>query len=147
VDDKYAINAAKTEYREGMNTGDIDRVLSAFAPFFIDMSEGQPSFFGPDAPAALRKRLKSLFSEYVVRLMPLVSTITLFGERATVWGWHKIWLTPKHGGETSYLKLRYFETWEKQKDGTWKIDFVMSNRDEGQKMEPYPEKDALAISA
>jgi ketosteroid isomerase-like protein len=56
-------------------------------------------------------------------------------------------LTPKHGGETSYLKLRYFETWEKQKDGTWKIDFVMSNRDEGQKMEPYPEKDALAISA
>jgi ketosteroid isomerase-like protein len=86
VDDKYAINAAKTEYREGMNTGDIDRVLSAFAPFFIDMSEGQPSFFGPDAPAALRKRLKSLFSEYVVRLMPLVSTITLFGERATVWG-------------------------------------------------------------
>lgn len=30
MDDIYAINAAKTELREGYNTADVDRILSLF---------------------------------------------------------------------------------------------------------------------
>ena len=41
VDDTYAINVAKTEYREGFNTGNIDQVLSVFAPEFTDDSDGR----------------------------------------------------------------------------------------------------------
>jgi hypothetical protein len=42
VDDTYLINVAKTEYREGFNPGDADRVVSVFAPEFTDNSDGRP---------------------------------------------------------------------------------------------------------
>lgn len=38
--DEYAISVAKTEYREGYNTGDLERVLSVVADSFSNMSEG-----------------------------------------------------------------------------------------------------------
>ena len=40
MDDVYAINVAKSNYREGFDTADVERVLSAFAPEFTDMSDG-----------------------------------------------------------------------------------------------------------
>ena len=58
MDDTYAINVAKTEYREGFNTGDADRVVSVFAPEFTDNSDGRPSRYGKDAPAKLRQHLR-----------------------------------------------------------------------------------------
>jgi len=39
MDDVYAINVAKSNYREGFNTGDVERVLSVFAPEFTGRSE------------------------------------------------------------------------------------------------------------
>ena len=39
MDDVYAINVAKSNYREGFNTADVERVLSVFAPEFTDMSD------------------------------------------------------------------------------------------------------------
>jgi len=32
MDDVYAINVAKSQFRDGFNTGDRDLVLSVFAP-------------------------------------------------------------------------------------------------------------------
>ena len=46
MDDTYAINVAKTEYREGFNMGDAARVVDVFAPEFTDNSEGRPSRYG-----------------------------------------------------------------------------------------------------
>ena len=44
MDDTYLINVAKTEFREGYNRGDVDRILSVFdEEGFTDMSEGVPS--------------------------------------------------------------------------------------------------------
>jgi hypothetical protein len=57
LDDRYAINAAKTELREGYNNADVERILSVFAESFTDMTSGQPSFFGVDAKTVLRARL------------------------------------------------------------------------------------------
>ena len=54
VDDTYLINVARTEYREGFNTGDADRVMSVFAPEFTDHSDGRPTDYGRDARAKLR---------------------------------------------------------------------------------------------
>jgi hypothetical protein len=67
MDDTYAINVAKTEYREGFNSGSADRVVSVFAPEFTDNSDGRPSRYGEDAPAKLRLYLKGLFAEYQSR--------------------------------------------------------------------------------
>ena len=54
MDDTYLINVARTEYREGFNTGDADRVMSVFAPEFTDHSDGRPTDYGRDARAKLR---------------------------------------------------------------------------------------------
>jgi hypothetical protein len=43
MDDVYAINVAKSNYREGFNTADVERVLSVFAPEFTDMSDSRPT--------------------------------------------------------------------------------------------------------
>ena len=68
MDDTYLINVARTEYREGFNTGDADRVMSVFAPEFTDHSDGRPTRYGKDAPAKLRQYLKGLFAEYQANL-------------------------------------------------------------------------------
>jgi hypothetical protein len=60
MNDIYAVNAAKTELREGYNTADVDRILSVFADAFTDMSDNLPSFrssSGPNAKTVLRARL------------------------------------------------------------------------------------------
>lgn len=44
LDDRYAINAAKTKLREGYNNADVERILSVFADGFTDMTDGQASF-------------------------------------------------------------------------------------------------------
>ena len=58
MSDAYAINVAKTELREGYNTGDVDRLLKVFrSEGFTDMPEGEPNNYGMDAISAFRKRL------------------------------------------------------------------------------------------
>jgi RNA polymerase sigma-70 factor (ECF subfamily) len=56
MNDIYAINAAKTEFREAYNTGDVDRLLSVLADGFADLSAGFLSFFGDEAKSVFLKR-------------------------------------------------------------------------------------------
>ena len=79
MDDTYAINVAKTECREGFNTGDADRVMSVFAPEFTDHSDGRPTRYGKDAPAKLRQYLKGLFAEYQANLNLITPAIVISG--------------------------------------------------------------------
>src|SRR5689334_18298961 len=107
MDDVLAIEIAKTEFREGFNTGDVGRVLSVFAPGFIDMTAGQPGFYGLEARIQLERRLTQLFAAYRVRMFMMVADISVDGDLATDWGWHKLWLTPHQGGATKFVRLRY----------------------------------------
>jgi ketosteroid isomerase-like protein len=142
VDEVHAIEIAKTEFREGFNTGDIDRVLSVFAPGFIDLSADQPGFYGPEARKQLERRLQQLFSAYKVRMFMMVADITIGHDLATDWGWHKLWLTPHAGGATRFLRLRYSEQWAKQ-EGEWKIVLLMTAADPRPEMAPHNEAEVL----
>ena len=83
VSDIYAIHVAKTEFREGYNTGDLDRLVAVFSPGgFTDMSEGEPSKYRLEAVATLRSRLAKLFAEYFVNLTPIVNKIVVTGDSA-----------------------------------------------------------------
>jgi hypothetical protein len=42
MDDFYAINAAKTEFREGFNLGDVARILAIADPDLVSFSDGHP---------------------------------------------------------------------------------------------------------
>lgn len=134
MDDRYAINLAKTKFREGFNTGDIERVMSVYAEGVLEMWEGEPTFGGPDAHHELRYRWTKLFREYQVEMAPMVADIVLHGDSANVWGWHKFWLTPKAGGERVLVKYRFVEVWGRQKDGTWKVVFAISGKEHEPRM-------------
>jgi hypothetical protein len=79
VDDTYLINVARTEYREGFNAGDADRVVSVFAPEFTDHFDGRPTRYGKDAPAKLRQYLKRLFAEHQANLNLITPAIVISG--------------------------------------------------------------------
>jgi ketosteroid isomerase-like protein len=129
MDDVYAINVAKSKYREGFNTANADQVLSVFASEFTDMSDGRPSRYGADARGKLRLWLGDLFAEYEAKLTVIVITIVVLGNIAYDYGWHELTLTPKRGGEPVYRRTRYFELWSRQADGGWKISKYIDNQD------------------
>jgi ketosteroid isomerase-like protein len=129
MDDQAAILTAITEYRESFNTGDVDRLLSVFAPAFTDMTAGVPSFYGDEASYVLRRRMTELFAAHRAEMKISVIAITVLGDTAFDFGWHILTLTPKSGGPPITSRQRYFELWARQPDGAWKILFFIDNAD------------------
>ena len=129
ADDVYQINAAKTEFREAFNTGDVERLLAVFHNEFMDLSLGQPSFFLAEAREMLRRRMSELFSRFEAKMAPIVIDIQVRGDLAVDYGWHKLTLTPKEGGEPVTSRQRYVEVWLKDPAGNWKILIYIDNQD------------------
>jgi ketosteroid isomerase-like protein len=134
-DDPHAITVAKTEYREAYNAGDVQRLLSVFASRFVDCSDGEPSFYGEEARAALQVRSSALFDRHRVELSVIIIDVVVKGDFAYDRGWHKVRLIDKRTGEAKETKYRYFETWNK-KSGAWKIDYIITNKEMPPQMLP-----------
>jgi len=130
MDTKYAINLAKTDYREAYEQGDVAKLLCVFATDgFTDMSEGLPSKYGQEARTVLRSRAEQLFADYVVKLNIIIINVVIQGDTARDYGWHEWILTPKAGGPVVRRRDRYFELWTREQDGSWRISFFLNNAD------------------
>src|SRR5688572_18036445 len=114
----YPIELAKTALRNAYNNGNVQGVLEVFADGLTNMSEGEPSFWGPEAKRALALSLKKTFADYNVQLAVVIIDINLYGDIAFEHGWYKLKLMPKNGGKETYTKYRYCERWQKQPDGS-----------------------------
>ena len=125
----YAINTAKAEFREGYNTGDVDRLLSIFADGFTDLSADVPSFFGDEANSAMRSRTVNLFQKYRVMLVVTIMSIRMVHNTAYDFGWHTLTLVPHQGGDPITTRRRYFELWRKGNDAKWRIELFIDNPD------------------
>jgi len=145
-DDQHAISVAKTEYREAYNNSDVQRLLAVFAPGFTDWTDGEPSFYGTEACRALELRTTELFEKFRIELFVIIIDIVVKGEIAFDWGWHKVRSTDRQTGEVIDSKYRYFETWTKL-DGSWKIKYIISNKELTPKMLPEEESTATAQAA
>jgi len=129
MDDLYAINAAKTEFREGFNLGDSSRVLAIADPDLVSFSDGAPSEFGESGLEVLKTRLANLFELFTAKLLVIVIEIRLQGDVAYDYGWHDLTLTPKNGGQSVHRRDRYVDIWRKNKEGKWKLWMYMDNQD------------------
>ena len=134
MDDLFAINAAKTEFRECFNLGDASRVLAIADPDLVSFSDGQPSEFGASGLEALKTRLTDLFERFTAKLSVIVIEIRLQGDVAYDYGWHDLTLTPKDGtpkdgGESIRYRHRYVDIWRRNKEGNWKLWMYMDNQD------------------
>src|SRR3954467_14102146 len=116
MDDEYPFDLAKTEYREGYRTGDVERVLSIFSQGAIVMPDGVPTFGGEEHIRAMRGRLKKLFAEYSVDVALVIADYTIHGNFCFEWGWEGFTFTPKAGGEPTQQRFRYVWTWRKESD-------------------------------
>src|SRR5436853_3257827 len=94
MDDAYAIRLAKTELRDAYNRADVNGVLAVFADGYSDMSAGLASFYGTEAQAVLRYRMKQLFARYRAQLAVTIISITGQGPLASVCGMHMLMMTP-----------------------------------------------------
>ena len=137
-EDQNAILIAKTHYREAYNTADLERLLGVFASEFTDCSDGEPSFYGHEAVRALRLRTRELFQCFRVEIVVTVAEITVKGNFACDWGWHKVRLIHKDTGNAAVTRYRYFETWKKQ-GGTWKIAHLITNEERPPRLLPPEE--------
>jgi ketosteroid isomerase-like protein len=129
MDDEYAISLATTEYRDGINSGDLDRAMTAIAEGLTLMSDGEPSFWGKEGRDVLRWRWEHLIAENDVKLEVVLAILKVFGEYAFAWGWEIVDVTPKDGGQSYSLRNRYFEFWQKDSGQTWRIASFMTNKD------------------
>jgi ketosteroid isomerase-like protein len=136
MDDSYAIRLAKTKLRDAYDKGNVKAVLSVFADGYSDMSAGLASFYGTEARAVLKHRMKKLFARYHAQLAVTIISIQVQGPLAFDWGWHKLTLKPKKGGKAISTRTRYLEIWQKGADGHWKIAIFLDNVDVPPQMPP-----------
>jgi ketosteroid isomerase-like protein len=129
MDNLYAINLAKTEFREGFNLGDAARILAITDADLVNFSSEQPSGFGKSGLDHLAIRLQSLFEQFAVKLAVIVVEIRIQGDVAYDYGWHDLTLTPKNGGAPIHRRDRYVDIWRKNPQGNWKLWMYMDNQD------------------
>src|SRR5262249_10293769 len=123
----YQINAAKAEFREAYNTGDVVRLLACFHDNAVNMSETFLMARGVAGRKQLKDRAEELFAKHSVRLVPIVNDIIPCGDRMFDYGVAEFTLTPKAGGASVRTRQRYMELWAKDAAGEWKISFYMNN--------------------
>jgi ketosteroid isomerase-like protein len=129
MDDLYAINAAKTEFREAFNQGDACRIIAIADPDLINFSDGQPSEFGESGLESFKRRLEKLFADYTAQLSVIVIEIRSQSDVAHGYGWHDLTLTPKRGGEPIHRRYRYVDIWRKDTAREWKLWMYVDNAD------------------
>jgi ketosteroid isomerase-like protein len=129
MDDVYAINAAKTEFRESYNTGDVNRLLAILDADMIDYSDGRRSGYGEGGRNALRSYLEDLFAQFDAHMVPIIIEVRVMGDTAVGYGWHVLTLTPKDGSQATTRKTRYIDIWRKDTRGIWKLAMYMDNAD------------------
>ena len=144
MDNLFAINAAKTEFRECFNLGDASRVLAIADRDLVSFSDGQPSEFGGSGLEALRSRLTNLFDRFTSKLSVIVIEIRLQGDVAYDYGWHDLTLTPKDGSQPIHRRDRYVDIWRRDKEGKWKLWMYMDNQDIADPFQPEPIQSAGA---
>ena len=135
MSDAYAINMAKTQFRDAYESGDVDRLVDVFdADGFTDMSYEIPTNYGLDSNEAIRLRAALLFQEYSVKLAIAPSLIVVTGDTAYDYGWHEFTLSPRDGRAPVRMRERYFEMWTRKGPGSWKISLYVTNQDVKEKL-------------
>jgi ketosteroid isomerase-like protein len=136
MDELFAINAAKTEFRDCFNFADPSRLLSIADPDLVNLSDGQPTESGESGLNALKSRLSNLFQRFKVKLTVIVNEIRIQGDVAHDYGRHDFVLTPKDGGEPIHRRDRYVDIWRRSKEGDWKLWIYMDNLDVADPFQP-----------
>src|SRR5437879_5346899 len=118
-DAEYAISVAQTEYRDGINNGDVDTAMAFIAEFFTWMRDGEPSYWGCEGNRAVRLWIERIIKEQS-QLTITPDNTQLFGAHAVCRGWEIVETPDANGREPRRVRYRFFQMWEKQ-DSKWRM--------------------------
>ena len=123
-DDVKAIKKLGEEFFAGVNTGDLDRRISAMAPDAIIMPPDRPSLVGKEEIRRASRNYSTTYEEKCSLIYDEVETAGNWGfARATVIGTR----TSKSGGRVEQLSLQNLWILKRQADGRWKFWRIMFN--------------------
>jgi len=142
-DDLYAINAAKSAFRDCFSLSDVSRLLAIADPDLVNFSDSQPCEFGTSGLDALKTRLENLLGRFTAKLVVIVIEIRLEGDVAYDYGRHDLTLTPKDGVNQPVAGIAMW-TMRRNKEGKWRLWMYMDNRDVA---DPFPPEQTLSLGA
>jgi len=127
--DEATIRKLGDEFVEAYNAGDLKRIRGIFADDVVDMSAGGPTHTGEAAKEHFLARVAATHASFHPSLVIHIDEIRVAGDWAFQRGSLVVTLSPKHGGELSYIRQRYLEIWRRNAQGCWKIAVEMDNED------------------
>jgi ketosteroid isomerase-like protein len=121
------IRAAVEAFTEAYNAGDLQNLPAIFAVNLVDMSAGGPTRSGAEARKHFVARVAETHAKFRPHLVIEIDEIQVAGEWAYQRGSLVVTLTPKAGGEESFIRQRYLEIWRRDGGGRWRIAVEMDN--------------------
>lgn len=123
---RQAIEATNIKFADGLNRGDIDAMLTAYASDAIVMQPNQPAWRGHDG---IRTGGQGMFSAATLSGVTFhTDDVQIAGDLAVETGRYEMTLTPKQGKAIND-KGKYLTVWQRQADGSWKVIRDISNSD------------------
>ena len=116
--DVAAVNEICKQYSSSLNAGDIDRWVALWTDDGIQMPPNEPPAIGKEQ---IRMRNSAIAEKFTFDMEVNNEEVGVAGDWAFSRGTFSATLTPKAGGEPSYVDGKYMTILQRQLDGTWKI--------------------------
>ena len=120
LEDIAKLRYMASEFTEGFNSGDVDRILRFYGDTYVDINLR--------SPIQSRKQRRQYYAQVIrdsgFRVQVHPDEILIRGNFAFVRG--SIKLIPRSaGGDSPSKELRYLEIAQKQQDGSWQVMWGM----------------------
>ncbi|MEM8958762.1 MAG: nuclear transport factor 2 family protein [Pseudomonadota bacterium] len=126
MSDLEDVKQALNEWLEGLDSGDLERMLNTVDPEAVTCNEYQPTGYGIDA---VRKKYAPRIAASTFKSGFDVEHIKVYDGFAVIVGFFTVEVTEKASGQTGGGKGRLLLVYRKHADG-WKMIVDMDNNDE-----------------
>jgi uncharacterized protein (TIGR02246 family) len=117
-EDVAAINKVREMENEGVNSGDPEKGVQAYADDVVMIPPGEPEVKGKDA---VRGWVTALWEQYDVNLEYTSAEVSVSGDWASERYYGTVTLTPKAGGDSVEEQVRGIHVYRRGEDGSWRI--------------------------
>lgn len=118
------LKAAVDEWNEGLDSGDIERMLATCDPETVTCNNGVPTKVGTQA---IRDKYEPRIATYNIKSGWEYEYIKLYGDMAIITGFFTGEMTDKKTGEVRGGSGRLVLVYRRIEDGSWKMCLDMDN--------------------
>ncbi len=127
MSNEAAINAALDQWLQGLDGGDLERMVAVCDPEIVICNQGQPTGFGVQA---IRDKYAPRIEAATFRSAFDVQHLKVLGDFTVVIGRFSVEVTPKGTNDVSQAAGRLILNYRRHPDGSWKLLLDVDNNDE-----------------